>query len=272
MKKSLIIFSVTLILFNGLLFGQSPNGELQKNIKKKKINYKIETNIYIDVVENIDKNHEELAHPVLLSDEALGRIMYAFKVDGPGLNPHKLFSIEEIRELIENGRLSEAFKKATKYEKVKLSRVVEAIDEHGKVVESREEIFFMFFKSNDELYVTYVTRGYRISRFMVNGLDMTDGIRWDGSPFTSTISINKKLWTTDLKKTIFPITDDLSKILSIGKEKKTVENKEKKEIQEFSLEDMQKELENLKKMLDSKLITNDEYKKLKAKVLAKAGL
>ena len=46
---------------------------------------------------------------------------------------------------------------------------------------------------------------------------------------------------------------------------------QKKE-QTISIEEMQNELERLKEMLDKKLITEEEYKVLKDRVLKKAGL
>lgn len=279
MRVKMFIFSGLLIISTNLLFGQVDSNKINDNKgETKKVNYRVEKNIYIDVVENIDKEHEELVHPVTLSEEAIGRILYAFRIDGPGVSPFNVFSIEEIRKLVDDGRLVKAFLKSNKYEKIKLSRIKDYVDENKKIVESREDTFYLFFKTDDQLYITYVPKGYDLSRFMVKGLDMTDGVRWDGSPFQATISINKKLWTSNLKKSIFPITGDLSKISNVktmaseGNNKDNVENPTQDNVKEFSLEDLQNELEKLKKMLDAKLISEEEYKKLKEKVLAKAGL
>ncbi len=266
-RKILLLILVTI---NFIGFAQVPKAKT--NIGQ---NYKIEKNIYINIVESVDKEHEEYAHPVTLSKKALGRILYALKADAARMTPSKVFTIEEIRDLVEEGMLQEAFKKVNKYEKIKLEKVKEYIDENEEVIHSESETLFLFFKNKDELYVTYIPKGFPFFRKLMKGLDMKDGVRWNGKPFDNTISINKKLWTTDIKKPIFPSNVNFGELIKKVKQHGAQANEapqKQENVKQFSLEDLQTELEKLKTMLDKKLISFEEYKKLKKQVLAKAGL
>jgi hypothetical protein len=267
------ILTIILLTFSLCVF---PQGKVLT--KSPNTKYRVEKNIYINIVESVDKDHEAYAHPVELSNEAIGRILYALKVDAARMSPVQIFTIEEIRKLVDDGRLKEAFLKVGKFEKVELTKMNEYIDENDEVVYTKSEKLFLFFKNKDELYVTYIPSGFKFFRTLMKGLDMKDGVRWDGKPFNSTISINKKLWTVDIKKPIFPVSEDITQLIKKirtkgnSEEGKKETNKALQENQDFSLDALQAELEKLKKMLDKKIISIDEYKKLKKKVLAKAGL
>jgi len=274
-KKSILFLVIFTILFFITSFAKDSKKVQNKG---KRVNYKLKTTINIDIVDNADKEHEKYAHPVELSNDEIARILYALRVSEPGYIPVQMFSIDEIKDIVEKGDLSAAFKLVTPNEVVRLIRNTDYLDNKGKVSRTKKDRLFFYFKKKDVLYVHYLFDGYKGFRRLVKGLDMGKAYRWDGTLWQNAIAINAKLWHEDMKKTIFPVDVDFSKLIAkqkdIDSNNSSFNPHEELQVQktQLSLADLQKELERLNSMLEKKLITVDEYKKLKQGLLKKAGM
>ncbi|BBB33653.1 hypothetical protein TTHT_2229 [Thermotomaculum hydrothermale] len=138
-----------------------------------------------------------------------------------------------------------------------------------------------WFKDNETLVVFYSYKGYDRARILKEGFHV-NYFKANGKIYKSAIEIKKDVWTKYLNKAIFE--KDYEKIWErIPKNPEEAEAREKTkqktsgenintEQKTISIEEMQKELERLKNMLDKKLITKEEYEMLKKNVLKKAGL
>ncbi len=268
MRKSILI--LILILLPLKMFGE----DLKSNPFVKELVPKIKTKTTIKVYKQ--KTERKCAHPQVLTEKQANKILHTVKIRGTV--PVLVLNHEEIRKALK--KFVKLFATASQNEMVVVERTKEYLDaKNKKDIHTKLDKLFFWFKDKDNLVVLYYNKGYDTARTLETGYHV-EYFTENGKTYKSGIVIKSDLWTKNINKS--PFEKDYEKTWknveknmekekqSKGKEK--AENKEEKAHQTISIEEMQKELQRLKDMLDKKLITEEEYNMLKKNVLKKAGL
>ncbi len=270
MRKGLIF----LIFFAMSIFAEGQNiasnpfvKELMPSIKRKKsiTVYKIKT----------DKN---CAHPQTLTLRQASKILHSIKVKT--MFPVLIFNAEEVRRVVRDFVKNMAT--AGKHEMVVIEKKQVFFDAktNKKMLERVDKLFF-WFKDKDDLVVSYYAKGYDMARTLKEGFHVKYFRDEKGKVHKSTVIIKRDVWEKYLNRPVFEkdyemIWQNLNKNPEVekpgnAKTKKESINKPEQNGNKISVEEMEKRLQKLKEMRDKKLISEEEYKRMKEKVLKEAG-
>ncbi len=268
MRKSILI--LILILLPLTIFGE----DIKNNPFVKELVPKVKTTTTLKVYKI--KTERKFAHPQSLTEKQANKIFHSIKIKGDvsvlALNN------EDIRKVLK--KFIKAFKTASPNEMVVVEKAKNYLDvKNKKDLLTKIDKLVFWFKDNDNLVVFYHFEGYDAARILETGYHVTY-FKENGKKYKSAIVIKRDMWTNNIYKSPFEKDYDntwqnLEKNLAREKQAKGKEKANKqsnKTEQTISIEEMQKELQRLKDMLDKKLITEEEYNMLKKNVLKKAGL
>lgn len=268
MKKSILIFMLVLLPLT--ILGE----DLKSNPFVRELAPKVKTTTTLKVYKI--KTQKKCAHPQDLTEKQANKIFHSIKIKGKV--SVLVLNNEDIRKVLK--KFIKTFKTASPNEMVVVEKTKNYLDTKNKkdILTKIDKLVF-WFKDSNNLVVFYKNKGYNIARILETGFHVTY-YKENGKTYKSAIVIQKDVWTKYLNKAVFEkdyekTWENLEKNLAKGKqakEKEKVEKKSNKTEQTISIEEMQKELQRLKDMLDKKLITEEEYNMLKKNVLKKAGL
>jgi len=269
MKKSILI--VMLILLPLSIVGE----DLKSNPFAKELTPKVKTQTTLKVYK-IKTSKRKCAHPQILTEKQTNKIFHSIKIKGK--ISLLVLNNEEIRKVAK--KFVNEMANAKENEMVVVEKQKKYLDTKNKknLLTKVDKIVF-WFKDNDSLVVFYKYKGYNQARILEEGFHVSY-FKEKGKTYKSAIVIKKDVWTKYINKAVFEkeyekTWENLSKNLQKSKEakpNKKLKTEKTESNQTISIEEMQKELERLKNMLDNKLITEEEYNKLKQKVMKKAGL
>ncbi len=268
MKKSILIFLLFLLPIT--IFGEN----LKNNPFVKELIPKIKTRTILKVYKI--KTERKCAHPQQLNEKQANKILHSIKIKQQV--PILVLNHDNIRKVLK--KFVQLFATAAPNEMVVIERDKNYLNaKNKKDILTKVDKLMFWFKDTDNLVVFYHYEGYDAARTLETGYHV-DYYKENGKTYKSSIVIKRDIWTKNLNKSPFEkdyekTWENLEKNLAKGKQakgKEKVKKKSNKTEQTISIEEMQKELQRLKDMLDKKLITEEEYNMLKKNVLKKAGL
>ena len=262
-----MIFAVCLLTRGQNIANNPFVKELMPNIKRKKsiTVYKIKT----------EKN---CAHPQTLTLKQANKILHSIKVKT--MFPVLIFNAEEVRKVVRDFVKNMAT--AGKHEMVVIEKKQVFFDAKTKkkMFERVDKLFF-WFKDKDSLVVSYYAKGYDVARTLKEGFHVKYLRDEKGKVHRSTVIIQRDVWEKYLNRPVFEkdyetIWQNINKNSNIKKTdstkaRKSSSNEPEAEKNKISVEEMEKKLQQLKEMRDKQLISEEEYKRMKEKVLKEAG-
>ncbi len=214
-------------------------------------------------------------HPQSFTRKQANKILHSIKTtEGvPVLVLNELAIRKAIKPFIEE------FKKAKPDEMVVIEKDKKYLNaKDQKTLMTKKDILYFGFPDKDHLLIFYKPEGYDRARLLREGFHVHFLTDKKGKKYMSTIIMNRDVWEKYINRAVFEQDYEQmwEKTPKSPDEKPdtTKENLKKNQNQAgtLSIEEMEKELEKLKNMLDKKLITEEEYNKLREKILKKAGL
>lgn len=271
MKKGLavlLLFLLPLIAFSE---------DLKNNPFVKEMAPKIKTKTEIKVYK-FKVKEGNFIHPQKLTKKQAMKILHCIKLDR---KPYPLIlSHEDILKILPD--FLKAMAEAKPDEKVVIEKTKHYINSKEKK-DIHKKVDQLYFSLPDEnhLLVNYLYEGYKRGRTLLTSKYIKYYSK-DGNVYKNSVLIDKKVWTTRLnfaefdsiyEETFEKLPKNPDAEINPNNKNELVKKQENQIPQNtISTEEMEKELQRLKNMLDKKLITEEEFMKLKQKVLKKAGL
>ncbi len=268
MKKTILTIAAFLLPLAVMSQNLQNNPFVKELIPKTKT----ETNIK---VYKIKTKNRKCVHPQKLTPKETNKIFHCIKIKGKV--SFLVLTNEEIIKIYK--KFIEEMESAKPDEMVVVERIKNYIDtKNKKVLTKKIDKLLFWFKDNDTLVVFYHNKGYDRARILKEGFHVTY-FKENGKTYRSAIEIKRDVWTKYINKAIFEkdyeaTWENLSK--NLKKENKTTlkdnSKTDKQKEEALTIEQLQKELQKLKDMLDKNLITEEEFKKLKKKLMERAGI
>ncbi|MCK5879009.1 MAG: SHOCT domain-containing protein, partial [Holophagae bacterium] len=176
----------------------------------------------------------------------------------------------------------EGFKTLKKNQQLKIVKTWKFEREDGKFHEDRSICIYLCFTEPDTLYVALLYKNWEQEEVhhLIQGSFMKWMERKDGKLFLNIVLMDRSLWTENFNKPVFDRNldfnpDKIKQTINKNTDQKgnIKDNKtEKAEPVTLTFEQLEKELKRLNGMKDKGLISEEEYKKARARLMTQAGI
>ncbi len=215
------------------------------------------------------------AHPQQITPEQMTHILSAimyemdFGMRVPVLNAEERIQLGE--------KAADLFGSVSPQEQVMIQKTILPKQDQGESDPGVLQLYLCFLDPNT-LYVSVVHRNMEIKGSIATGHNMMRYTNPEGRSSDNIVCIDRKLWTEDIKKPVFDV--DLNRLQSALKRKEQLDQQDsgvtgtdqKPAKASLTVEELEKELSKLHDLLEKKLITKEEYSKLRAELMKRAGI
>ena len=214
------------------------------------------------------------AHPQQLTRFEMSRILSSLKYEMDFGMRAAVLNAEEQIQLGEAA--AELFETATSNQQVLIVKTM-PIDPSKENPDIRRLEIYLCFLDENTLYASVAHRNMPVKGSIGVGKNMIRYTNPEGRSAANIVCIDRKLWTTDKNKPVFEVDKDALKEALARKQKldsKSGQTTEQEEAAPASLtvEELEKELSRLRNLLDKELINREEYEKLRAELIKRAGI
>ncbi len=265
-----------ILLTSIMLLGISPliSQEIEHNTKHKG-NSKIVVTIAPYKYQVSDTPY---AHPQTLTLKQAGRILSSILIEkGQGVT---VLTSEERMMLAP--KMVKGFATLKKNQQLKIVKTWGREQKDGTFVEDYSIHLYLCFVKADTLYVaiSYTNRKPENMFHLVRGRFMKWMKKQDGKTLLNIVLMDKALWTTNFNDLVFDKYSDFDPSKIKQKIDKTADQKEllkgkqteKPEPATLTFEQLEKELKRLNDMKNKGLISDEEYKKARSRLMEQAGI
>lgn len=214
------------------------------------------------------------AHPQQLTRSEMSRILSSLKYDMDFGMRAAVLNAEEQIQLGEAA--AELFKTAAPDTQVLILKTM-PVNANEDLPEIRRLEIYLCFLDENTLYASVGHRSMPVKGSIAVGRNMIRYTNPEGRSPSNIVCIDRKLWTTDKNKPVFEVDKDALKEALARKQEmdsKSDQTPAQEEAAPASLtvEELEKELSRLRNLLDKELINREEYEKLRAELMKRAGI
>lgn len=229
-------------------------------------------------IHNYEVSDTPYAHPQTLTLKQTARILSSVFIErGPGVP-----ALNSEERMMLTPKVVKAFKTLKKNQQVKITKTWGLEQEDGKFHENRSFYIYLCFVKSDTLYVALLHKNWKQEEMyhLAQGHFMKWMENKDGKKLLNIVLMDKSLWTTNFNELVFEKNMDFDpekikqKIDKNTEQKGKLEGSKPTETEPATLtfEQLEKELKRLNDMKDRGLISEEEYKKARARLMKEAGI
>ncbi|PJB83564.1 MAG: hypothetical protein CO090_00930 [Acidobacteria bacterium CG_4_9_14_3_um_filter_49_7] len=269
MRQFILLTSIMLLGFSPLIAQENEHNTKQRGKSKIVVNitpYKYQV------------SDTPYAHPQTLTSKQAARILASIFIEkGQGV---PVLNSEDRMMLAP--KMVKDFGSLGKKEQLEITKTWEHEQKDGTYIEDYSIHLYLCFVKADTLYVAISYKNLKPEEtyHLVKGRFMKWMKSKDGKNLLNIVLMDKSLWTTNFDKLVFDKNIDfdpktIKKTIdkhAEQKEKLKGTQSEKTEAATLSFEQLEKELKRLNDMKDKGLISEEEYKKARSRLMKLAGI